>query len=343
MTSKLKPKVHNLFFTRSLHLCSQSKKKRRKEKSELHPRNPHRERYDFKLLTAAHPALAPFVRLNPHGDESIDFADPAAVKALNTALLKQGYGIEQWDIPEGYLCPPIPGRADYIHHIADLLGGSNGGKIPLGPKVRCLDVGVGANCIYPIIGSHAYGWSFVGTDIDPVAIESANRIVAAHPFLKARVECRLQAQPHHIFQGMIQEGEMFDLIISNPPFHASMAAAQAQTLRKLSNLGFEKTTTPIRNFGGQNGELWCLGGEEKFVQDMIRESKPFAASCLWFSSLISNYEHLASIYRFLEKAKATEVVTAEMGQGNKISRIVAWSFLTEEQREKWREERWGVE
>ena len=317
------------------------KKKRRKEKSELHPRNPHRERYDFKLLIASHPVLAPFVRPNPHGDESIDFANPAAVKALNTALLKHYYGIKQWDIPDGYLCPPIPGRADYIHHIADLLGGSNEGKIPVGPQVRCLDIGVGANCVYPIIGSQAYGWSFVGTDIDPVSIESANQIIAAHPFLQARVECRLQPHPNHIFHGMIQEGEKFDLTICNPPFHPSMEAAQAGTLRKLNNLNLGRVTTPARNFGGQNGELWCLGGEEKFVQDMIRESKQFTTSCFWFSSLVSNQAHLTSIYKFLEKAKATEVVTAPMGQGNKISRVVAWTFLTEEERGKWREERWG--
>lgn len=319
------------------------KKKRRKEKSELHPRNPHRERYDFKLLSTAHPALAPFVRLNPHGDESIDFADPSAVKALNTALLKQYYGIKEWDIPEGYLCPPIPGRADYIHHIADLLGGSNEGKIPTGPQVRCLDIGTGANCVYPIIGSQAYGWSFVGTDIDPVSIESANHIIAGNPNLQGKVECRLQTNAHLILSGMIQEGEVFDLTICNPPFHPSMEAAQAGTLRKLNNLNLGRVTTPARNFGGQNGELWCLGGEEKFVQDMIRESKQFTTSCFWFSSLVSNQAHLTSIYKFLEKAKATEVVTAPMGQGNKISRVVAWTFLTEEQRVKWREERWAAE
>ncbi len=319
------------------------KKKRRKEKSELHPRNPHRERYDFKLLIAAHPALAPFVRLNPHNDESVDFANPEAVKTLNAALLKHYYCIEHWDVPTGYLCPPIPGRADYIHHIADLLGGSNEGEIPVGPKVRCLDIGVGANCVYPIIGSKTYGWSFVGTDIDPVSIESASQIIEADPVLKARVECRLQPHANHIFQGIIQEGEVFDLTICNPPFHPSMEAAQTQTLRKLRNLSTERVNAPTRNFGGQNGELWCLGGEEKFVQDMIRESKQFTTSCFWFSSLVSNQAHLTSIYKFLEKAKAAEVVTAPMGQGNKISRVVAWSFLTEEQRRKWREERWGAE
>ena len=317
------------------------KKKRPKVKSELHPRNPHRERYDFPVLTAAYPALAPFVRPNRFEVDSIDFADPVAVKALNAALLKQYYGIDHWDIPPGYLCPPVPGRADYIHHIADLLASSNAGTIPTGGTVRCLDIGVGANCVYPIIGNKAYGWSFVGSDIDPVAIASANEIISANPDLKSAVECRLQANPEDILVGVIRADETFDLAICNPPFHTSRQAAEAGTLRKLRNLNQEKVLEPVQNFGGQSQELWCKGGEEKFVQDMIRQSRQFATSCFWFSALVSNQDHLKSIYKALEKVGVAQVVTIPMGQGNKISRVVAWSFLSPKQQAAWQAARWA--
>lgn len=92
----------------------QNKREHPKEKYSLHPRNKHRERYDFKILADKSPDLTRFVKLNPYGDESIDFFIPEAVKMLNKSLLKQYYGIGNWDIPAGYLCPPIPGRADYI-------------------------------------------------------------------------------------------------------------------------------------------------------------------------------------------------------------------------------------
>lgn len=319
-----------------------AKKKRPKVKSELHPRNPHRGRYDLQALITSYLALANYVQMNRFNIESIDFADPEAVKALNTALLKHYYGIDHWDIPPGYLCPPVPGRADYIHHIADLLGAYNDGKIPTGKAVRCLDIGVGANCIYPLIGAKAYGWSFVGADIDPVAIASANSIIEANPVLQDAVECRLQPNPKDIFVGIIRDAEVFDLTICNPPFHTSLKEAASGTLRKLRNLNQEKVTTPALNFGGQNKELWCVGGEQKFVQDMIRQSQRFAASCFWFSTLISNQEHLKSVYIALEKAAATEVKTIPMGQGNKISRIVAWNFLTTEQQQVWKDTRWNV-
>jgi 23S rRNA (adenine1618-N6)-methyltransferase len=311
-------------------------------KTRLHPRNQHRERYDFKLLIQGSPELAPFVQLNIHGDESIDFANPEAVKMLNSALLKQYYALQYWDIPPGYLCPPIPGRADYIHYMAELLGRYNYGKVPTGHRVTCLDVGVGANCIYPIIGSHEYGWRFIGSDIDPIAIESANKIVDANPRLQGAVECRLQANPADIFFGVLQKDEIIDLVVCNPPFHASLEDSQAENLRKLSNLAQAEVNTPAQNFGGQAGELWCDGGEEKFVRSMVRQSRQHLKNCFWFSSLVAKKSHLQGIYDELRKANAEDVKTIPMGQGNKSSRVVAWTFLTKEEQKSWRNGRWNA-
>ena len=314
---------------------------RPKEKFRLHPRNKHRERYDFKKLINSCPELAQFCYLNIFNDESIDFFNPEAVKMLNKALLIHYYDIDNWNIPQNYLCPPIPGRADYIHHIADLLGSNNNGKIPTGNKIKCLDIGVGANCVYPIIGSKEYGWSFIGSDIDPISIESANKIIELNPFLKGKVELRLQNNPKDIYYGIIQKDELIDLSICNPPFHASFEEAQSGTLRKLNNLTNKKITKPILNFGGQNSELWCEGGEERFVRDMIRQSKQFSAACFWFSSLISKQSNLKGVYEALKKAEAFEVKTIPMGQGNKRSRIIAWTFLNPEQQKKWMSTRWN--
>ena len=83
----------------------------------FHPKNKHHGKYDFKTLIAANPDLATFVAVNEFGTETIDFANPDAVKMLNKALLLHFYGLKNWDIPKGFLCPPIPGRADYIHYL----------------------------------------------------------------------------------------------------------------------------------------------------------------------------------------------------------------------------------
>ena len=316
------------------------KREHPKEKVTLHLHNRHRGRYDFKALIECIPELRRFVRPNPYGDDSIDFFNADAVLMLNKALLKYYYDIEFWDIPNGYLCPPIPGRADYIHCIADLLGRMNNGNIPTGGKIKCLDVGVGANCVYPIIGIKEYGWSFVGVEIDPVAFESARIIVEMNPPLTPKVELRFQHNPKGILEGVIKKDELFDMSICNPPFHSSAAMAQAGTLRKLNNLSSKKITKPLLNFGGQQNELWCEGGELQFVQDMILQSKQFADSCFWFSTLISRESNLRQVYVFLKSVKAADVKTIPMGQGNKISRVVAWTFLTKREQEEWVAERW---
>jgi len=311
-------------------------------KSKLHPRSKHRNRYDFKKLIADFAALEPFVKPNKFGDESIDFSDPKAVITLNKALLKHHYGVENWLIPEGYLCPPIPGRADYIHHIADLLGESNYGNIPTGENVVVLDIGVGANCIYPMLGSIEYGWSFIGTDIDSVAVENSKTIVQGNEVLVDKIDIRLQSNPKDVIYGAIRVEDRVDLTICNPPFHASEAEATAGTDRKLKNLKLQKGNKTEKNFGGKNGELWCDGGEKRFIRNLIHESTKFSSSVFWFSTLVSKQSNLKSIYGALTSAEAVEVKTIPMGQGNKSSRIVAWTFLSPHQQRNWRETRWSA-
>ena len=294
------------------------------EKNNLHPRNKHRQRYNFPQLIAMCPDLSTYVSPNAYGDLSVDFKNPQAVKALNRALLRFFYKIDLWDIPEGYLCPPIPGRVDYIHYVADLLAADNNDIIPLGKSVKILDIGVGANCIYPLIGHREYGWNFVGSDIDHIAVNSAKNIVEANALSKAIV-IRKQASTTDIFHGIIKPGEKFDATLCNPPFHASMQEAMEGTSRKWKNLGHKQPSAAL-NFGGKNAELWCEGGEQRFVRRMIEESTQFAQSCRWFTSLISKKETLEGCYRTLEKVKAIEVKTINMSQGQKISRVLAWAF-----------------
>ncbi|TKC10364.1 23S rRNA (adenine(1618)-N(6))-methyltransferase RlmF [Pedobacter polaris] len=305
------------------------------EKSSLHVRNKHKSRYDFKALTETVKELSDFVAVNKYGDESIDFANPQAVKTLNKALLKHFYQIDFWDIPDGYLCPPIPGRADYIHYAADLLASCNHQNIPTGKRIKVLDIGVGANCVYPIIGHQEYSWYFVGSDIDEVATRSAKNIIEINQTLKKNVEIRLQPSKLDIFKNIVHKEEKFDLTICNPPFHSSAEEANAGSQRKNRNLGNKNYTNPVLNFGGINSELWTKGGEVAFVGKMIEESKSYKTQCFWFTSLVSKSENLGGIYAMLERAEVTEIRTSEMSTGNKITRIVAWTFLNEKQQEDW--------
>lgn len=301
----------------------------------LHPRNLHKQGYDFPSLVKSYPPLAPYLKTNAHGNLSIEFSDPLAVKALNAALLKRYYNLIDWDIPEGALCPPIPGRVDYIHYVAELLGigEPTTNRANPQPKITLLDIGTGANGIYPLLACQIYGWHCVGSDINTQSLENVASIIANNPKLKDGFTLRKQHDKNHIFDGIIQAGEFFDVSVCNPPFHASQDEALTGSQRKLNNLARNRSeqasipTAPTLNFGGLESELWCKGGERLFLKKLIKESRVFSDQCRWFTSLVSKIDNVKPAKKLILKLGAIDVREIEMIQGNKITRILAWTFI----------------
>ena len=296
-------------------------------KTKLHPRNQHADGYDFARLVAQTPELQAFTTRNPRGQATIEFQDARAVRMLNRALLKAHYNIDFWDIPAGYLCPPIPGRVDYIHYLADLLAASNNQEIPRGRHVKVLDIGTGASLVYPLTGQSEYGWHFTGVDIDAGALKSAKQICEVN---KLNITLRQQKKPENIFEGVIEANDAYHITMCNPPFHASMEQANKGTKRKWANLG--KDQSNALNFGGQNAELWCPGGEIKFIARMVEQSIEFSDQCLWFTSLVSKKDNLQPLTRILGKAGVVDFKVVEMAQGQKTSRFIAWTYIKKNQR-----------
>jgi len=305
-------------------------------KSSMHDRNIHRDGYDMAALSAAFPALSEHIVMSQAGTPTVDFTDQRAVLTLNQAILVHHYGIEGWNLPEGYLCPPVPGRADYMHHVADLLAASNRGAIPEGISTRVLDIGVGANVIYPIVGRKTYGWSFTGSDIDGQALQAAGDIIQRNDLLQEHVSLKLQKNASHFFKGIVGNEDDFDLVICNPPFYSNEAEATEAAGRKWKNLGKDKDMGSKRNFGGHTNELYCEGGELQFIRKMIEESFFFTRKCYWFTTLVSKQEHMHQLHRTLQKVKATDVKVIHMSQGQKSSRILAWTLLNPVQQREWR-------
>lgn len=287
--------------------------------NQLHYRNKHKNKYQFDELIKSEPSLSKFIITNKYKIETINFSNPDAVKTLNKALLKHYYGLTYWEIPNGYLCPPIPSRAEYIHQIADLIENKNG------QKTTILDIGTGANLVYPIIGATEYNWHFIASDINKESILNAEKIAENNQVLKNKIEIRFQNNPKKIFENIINQTDKIDCTICNPPFHASQEEANKSTNRKNKNLN-PNITKPVLNFGGKNNELWCEGGEITFIQNMINESINYSYQVTWFTTLVSKETSLKPIYQSLKNIKATSIKTIPFTNGNKTTRIVAWKF-----------------
>ncbi|WP_299339465.1 23S rRNA (adenine(1618)-N(6))-methyltransferase RlmF [uncultured Psychroserpens sp.] len=288
----------------------------------MHKHNKHAEGYDFEVLAISSPGLVPFIYESNYGRFTIDFANPKAVKALNTALLKLYYGVDFWEFPDAHLCPPIPGRVEYIHLLNDLLASSG-----LTKDITILDIGTGATCIYPLLGHAEYGWRFIASEIDKQAYKTAKRIIDKNK-LNSVIELRFQNNTQSIVEGVINASEQITASMCNPPFYKSEAEAIEHTERKLKGLG-KSSDTFIRNFSGTANELWYPGGEKAFLHNYLYQSSLLKTNCIWYTTLVSKKEHVTSMKASLKKLGATTIKVLELSLGHKISRVVAWSFFTD--------------
>ncbi len=209
----------------------------------MHKNNLHNSKYDFDKLTQVCEALKSFVFENEYKTQIIDFADSQAVKTLNKALLFNHYNITFWEFPDENLYPPIPGRADYIHHLAELLKRSH-----LVTDVKILDVGTGATCIYPLLGQAVYNWEFVGTDIEIQSLNTAQTIIDKNN-LNSSIELRLQNEEMHILRNIVKPSDKFTASMCNPPFFKSEEEAIEATKIRLKGLGKQHDKV-VRNFSG---------------------------------------------------------------------------------------------
>lgn len=309
--------------------------------SKLHPRNKNRASYDLQRLVSVHPSLSKFIITNKFGNNTINFSDPKAVKQLNIALLKDNYGLDFWDFDDKNLCPPIPGRADYLHYIADLLSQNNGNKIPTGQSIKGLDIGTGATLIYPIIGTSEYSWSFLASDVSKNSIESSQNIIEKNTTLNS-IELRWQNNPTSFFKNILSENDGVDFTMCNPPFHANKEEATKGTNRKIKNLTGKNNRKTVLNFAGATNELIYEGGEIAFIDGMLHESKNFAKQCLWFTTLVSKEANLPKIESIIKEIQPAHFKIIPMATGNKITRIIAWTFLSEKEQKDWVKKRWSV-
>ena len=275
----------------------------------MHKRNLHRHGYKFDRLLKAQPSLEPFIIDSPTGEKTIDFSNSEAVLELNKALLLLHYGIKNLKLPEHSLSPAVPGRADYLHHIADLIG--KGDK-------KGLDIGCGASAIYCLLGNSIYNYKMVGVDVDDESVAYARKNTSKID----TIEIRNQVNRSFILKGIMREDEHFDFVMCNPPFYESEEEAIKANFKKQQKLG---TIEDGRNFSGLAHELWCNGGEALFIKRMIKESVAVKKQVTWFTCLLSRKQHLDKPIKQITKLKGRYEVVP-MNTGNKDSRFLAWTF-----------------
>ncbi len=59
----------------------------------------------------------------------------------------------------------------------------------------------------------------------------------------------------------------------------------------------------------------------------IDKSQAYSTQCRWFTSLVSKADNVKPAKKLIRKLDAVDVREIEMKQGNKMTRVLAWTYL----------------
>lgn len=333
-------------------ITNKNKKVQQKKLNQLHHRNIHIDD-DFLLISEKYPEFRKCIKIL-NGNMCINYNNPTALYCISKVLLHHRYNLI-WDMPDNFLIPTVPSRANYVHFISDLLTPehvyntetvSNKGSlndtetikfnthqdfcsvelIPRGKQVLGLDIGIGANSIFSLLCNKIYSWNMVGTDISSESLKVSDSIIKNNN-LSDCITLLLQENPEDILLGILDRPEIktlnFSFTICNPPYYDSIEDS-------------EMNVHPNRYRVCKNYEVITQGGESQFILKMYSQSKIFRKRVIWYTSQVSKLKNL----KFLRNALGKEIVSNELKslifttlkQGKHDKWVIAWSFFEKEER-----------
>ncbi|KAK9711814.1 hypothetical protein K7432_007565 [Basidiobolus ranarum] len=282
---------------------------------QLHERNVYRQKPpNFAKLAERYPEFGKYVNVN-QGIGKIDFKDPEAVRQLAYTLLKDDFDLEV-DFPLDRLCPMIPNRLNYLLWIEDLLKAT---KIDQEDIIKGIDIGIGASCIYPLLGCRLNStWNFLGTEIDSRSFSYAKANVIRNE-LSDRIQLYLNPTTKTLPLNEIDENSRYSFTMCNPPFYESYEQVEAGiNTKKLK---------PHAVCTGSSNELITQGGEAQFISAMISESLELLDRVSWYTTMVGRKETLDIVVTKLKSSKINNYAVTEFCQGVTRRWGLAWSFL----------------
>ncbi|KAL2133525.1 hypothetical protein VTI74DRAFT_2211 [Chaetomium olivicolor] len=266
---------------------------------------------DFRQLAKKDAQFAAVLRDNGQ----LDFSDPAATMQLTKTLLDVHFGLKL-ELPDDRLCPPVPNRHNYVLWLKDLMD-TTSYEQP-GRKLCGLDVGTGASCIYPLLGTAQRPWCFVATDIDPKNLRYAKLNIELNE-LQARIQL-LERAPADPLVPFDKPGILaIDFVMMNPPFYASEDDMLSSAAKK--------SRPPLSPCTGAPVEMVCEGGEVAHVGRLLQESLVLREKVQWYTSMLGKLSSLDVLVEQLREHGIDNYAVTEFVQGNKTRRwALGWSF-----------------
>jgi 23S rRNA A1618 N6-methylase RlmF len=289
----------------------------------MHPRNPYSSPINIALLARQFPDLCDHViSRSSNGHVVYDWHAPGATYAVTRALLKRDFDLE-WQQPLQHLCPPVPGRMNYLLWVQDLALQDGAAAAA---DVCVADIGTGASAIFPLMGARRFGWSFVALDSNEDALSHARANVERNG-LQQLIAVQHVAGDSSIIDAINAHPNITHTMCNPPFFSASSSSAWRQR-------------APAARAGGRGAmsacaavepELFTQGGEVAFMRKIIEESaaSPCSRRVKWFTCMVGIKADLAALKSACYSAGATQLRCTTFYQGQTLRWGLAWTFLPE--------------
>uniref|UniRef100_A0A182JRB3 U6 small nuclear RNA (adenine-(43)-N(6))-methyltransferase n=1 Tax=Anopheles christyi TaxID=43041 RepID=A0A182JRB3_9DIPT len=289
----------------------------------MHPRNRYRQKPNFQQLVKLYPELNDVASVDLTGKVKIDYRNKHAVHLLSKCLLFRDFGLKL-ELPPNKLVPTLPLRMNYIHWLEDI-GSVACWDVERKEKIRGIDIGCGASCIYPLLAvvQSNKRWHMVAIEKAEDSLESAKANVIRNE-LQSCIEVKSQKlEGSTVLLQVLEEdfpNERFDFCMCNPPFFDNIS----KELKPQDRTG--KRREPSNASTGSIEELCTEGGEVKFISQIIEESLQLKDRISVYTTMIGHKKSYEEILRVLKRASIHNITVGRFCQGNTTRWAVAWSF-----------------
>ena len=234
---------------------------------------------------------------------------------MTKCILNYYFKIKYYSISNNFLIPTVPSRLNYINVINSLLksyGVKNNEKEIIG-----IDIGTGANIIYPLLGYSVYKWKFICSEINEQAFENASKIIKENN-LEENIKLIKQKYNNFIFIGIINRENRYTFTMCNPPYYDYEEEIKIEDKKRDCEYNFD--------------EIYYKNGEIGFFDKYFEESICYWKNVFIFTFLIGKKSNAEKIYEKISENKGIKFFDIKrIKTGNNMRYIIYWSFFNKYQ------------
>jgi 23S rRNA (adenine1618-N6)-methyltransferase len=264
---------------------------------------------DFLILIKEFPELKKYIiKYDEKIEEfSFDWSNNDLSLLMTKSILNYYFNIKYYDIPKGFLIPPVPSRLNYLNLINELI------KDIEKENIIGVDIGTGANIIYPILGNSVCDWKFICSEINNESYNNAKLILQKNN-LEENINLIKQENKNNIFVSIINQENKYTFSMCNPPYYDYEQEIKIEDKKRDTEYNFD--------------EVYYEKGELGFFERYFEESICYKKNIFLFTILIGKksnseiiYDKINSYNNIIKLCDIKKIMT-----GNNVRYIIYWSF-----------------